>query len=292
MNVCIYGKLVDENICSAVKQLIESLKAYEFNAFIYHEFYKALSSHIELNDVKTLNNKEELQEHANFLISIGGDGTFLNTIHLVEDKDIKVLGINAGRLGFLSSTATEQIDTVIKALQEGKYSIEKRTMLCLEDREGLFGDQNFALNEISVQKKDTSSMISVEVKIDSIHLNTYWTDGLIISTSTGSTAYSLSCGGPILMPGSGNLVITPIAPHNLNVRPIVINNESILELQVEGRSESNLISLDSRSKDLMNGEKVTIRKANHLIQIIQLDENSFVQSLKNKLNWGLDRRNK
>lgn len=292
MNVCIYGKLVDENICSTVEQLIRSLKNYNFKVFFEKEFFEELSGHINLNSTSPFLSKQELQEQTHFLISVGGDGTFLNTIHLVEDKDIKIIGINAGRLGFLSATSTEQIEKAIKALHDEKYSIEKRSLLCLMDNQELFGEHHFALNEISVQKRDTSSMISVEVIIDGVHLNTYWTDGLIISTATGSTAYSLSCGGPILMPGSGNLVITPIAPHNLNVRPIVIDEESTLELFVEGRSESNLIALDSRSQELLNGKKVTIKKASHKIQIIQLEENSFIQSLKNKLNWGLDRRNK
>lgn len=292
MNVCIYGNTVDDNICSTVKQLIKSLKAYQFEVFLENNFYEALKPSMSLESVGRLKDKIELQEKTDFLISVGGDGTFLNTIHLVEDKDIKILGINAGRLGFLSSTSTEQIDETIQCIHNENYTIEKRTLLCLNDHQALFGQQNYALNEISVQKKDTSSMISVEVKIDGVHLNTYWTDGLIISTSTGSTAYSLSCGGPILMPGSGNLVITPIAPHNLNVRPIVISDESLLELYIEGRSESNLIALDSRSKELLNQQKVSIQKAKHQIQIVQLEENSFIQSLKNKLNWGLDRRNK
>ena len=164
-------------------------------------------------------------------------------------------------------------------------------MLCLESDKKHFGDDNFALNEISILKSDSSSMITIHTELNGTHLNSYWTDGLIISTATGSTAYSLSCGGPIMMPGSGNFVITPIAPHNLNVRPIVIDDDAILKVRVESRAEKNLVAMDSRSEELLNGEILTIQKAAFKIAIVQLKNQSFVNSLRNKLNWGLDQRN-
>jgi NAD+ kinase len=224
-------------------------------------------------------------------LSIGGDGTFLDTALLVKDLNIPILGINTGRLGFLSNTPTSEITSALNDLLNGNYSTEERSMLCLESDKNHFGEDNFALNEISILKSDSSSMITIHTELNGTHLNSYWTDGLIISTATGSTAYSLSCGGPIMMPGSGNFVITPIAPHNLNVRPIVIDDGAILKVRVESRSEKNLVAMDSRSEDLLNGEVLTIQKAEFKIAIVQLKNQSFVNSLRNKLNWGLDQRN-
>ncbi len=290
MKVAIYGKSSEKDISEAVVKLINTLKSYNCELIVDHDYWQQLKSMVDIDEFPLFLSKEELK-NVDILISIGGDGTFLNTIHLVQDWDIKILGINAGRLGFLSSTSIDQIDLVAQSLIEDNYIIEKRSLLEFIDDHQLFGNDNYALNEISVLKKDTSSMITVEVFIDDIHLNTYWTDGLIISTSTGSTAYSLSCGGPIIMPGSGNFVITPIAPHNLNVRPIVIDDESELKLTINGRSEQHLIALDSRSKEIENLQTIRIKKAKHHVQVIQFENNSFITSLKNKLNWGLDKRN-
>jgi NAD+ kinase len=227
-----------------------------------------------------------------FLISIGCDVTFLDTINLVKDINIPILGINTGRLGFLSNTSTTEIEQAVKCLRQKNYELDHRTLLSIDSESGLFKNNPYALNEISFLKRDTSSMISIEVKLDGEALNTYWTDGLIVATATGSTAYSLSCGGPILMPGSGNFVITPIAPHNLNVRPMVIDDNSVLTIRVDGRTPKSLVALDSRSEELNNLETITIQKADYQIALVQIEKHSFIQSLKSKLNWGLDRRNK
>ena len=180
------------------------------------------------------------------MLSIGGDGTFLDTILLVRDLKIPILGINTGRLGFLSNTPTPEIKSALNDIISGNYSTQERSLLRLESSKNHFGNDNHALNEISILKSDSSSMITIHTELNGTYLNSYWTDGLIISTATGSTAYSLSCGGPIMMPGSGNFVITPIAPHNLNVRPIVIDDDAILKIVVDSRAEKNLVAMDSR----------------------------------------------
>ena len=292
MKIALYGKKIDSTHTAEIKMLFEQLQQKSISFLVHTHLQKSISKH-ELavsEDLNYFNSYEDLKEQKiSFLLSIGGDGTFLDTILLVRDLDIPILGINTGRLGFLSNTPTTEIQIALDDLVKGKFSIEKRSMLRLDSDKKRFGHKNHALNEISILKSDSSSMITIHTELNGTHLNSYWTDGLIIATATGSTAYSLSCGGPIMMPGSGNFVITPIAPHNLNVRPIVIDDDAVLKITVESRAEKNLVALDSRSEELKNGEVLTIQKADYKISIVQLE--SFVTSLRNKLNWGLDQRN-
>ena len=294
MKIALYGKKIDSTHAAEIKMLFEQLQQKNISFLVHTHMQKSISKH-ELavsEDLSYFNSYEDLKEQKiSFLLSIGGDGTFLDTILLVRDLDIPILGINTGRLGFLSNTPTTEIRTVLDDLVQSKFSIEKRSMLRLDSEKKRFGHKNHALNEISILKSDSSSMITIHTELDGTHLNSYWTDGLIIATATGSTAYSLSCGGPIMMPGSGNFVITPIAPHNLNVRPIVIDDDAVLKIMVESRAEKTLVALDSRSEELKNREVLTIQKADYKISIVQLENQSFVTSLRNKLNWGLDRRN-
>lgn len=293
MKIAIYGKRIDSLYINEFNQLFRKLKQTDCEVLIYEDLVKAASGdeRIEKPAWPSFNKYEDLDDQIDFLISLGGDGTFLNTILLIRDLNIPVLGINTGRLGFLSNTPTSEINQAIDALLAGEYTTEERNMLEMQSKKELFGMDNIALNEISILKRDSASMITIHVDLNGSHLNSYWTDGLIISTSTGSTAYSLSCGGPILMPGSGNFVITPIAPHNLNVRPIVIDDRSKLQLRVESRVEKNLVAMDSRSEELSNDEVIHIKKAPYTLSVIQLENNSFIQSLRHKLNWGLDKRN-
>lgn len=293
MTIALYGKSAEISAHSSIKALLEALEKAAIKVTLHQHWASVLNEHQLINGktYNTFQNYKDLKGKVELLISIGGDGTFLDTLSLIRDSGIPVLGINTGRLGFLSNTSTEEIQQAVEEIKNQSYSVEYRSLLAIEEENDLFEGNPFALNEISVLKKDSSSMINIEVKLDGVHLNTYWTDGLIISTSTGSTAYSLSCGGPIIMPGSGNFVITPIAPHNLNVRPIVISDQSVLSLKVEGRSDSHLVALDSRSRDLKNQAAFTVKKANHKLAIVQLNNHSFIQSLRNKLNWGLDKRN-
>ncbi|MFT5666589.1 MAG: NAD+ kinase [Vicingaceae bacterium] len=293
MKIAIYGKKIETSNSQQIKKLFDFLLDNNISFIVHQHLKNSVEQHsfLPLNSIEFFSTHKELSNEISFLLSIGGDGTFLDTALLVKDLNIPILGINTGRLGFLSNTPTSEITSALNDLLNGNYSKEERSMLCLESDKNHFGEDNFALNEISILKSDSSSMITIHTELNGTHLNSYWTDGLIISTATGSTAYSLSCGGPIMMPGSGNFVITPIAPHNLNVRPIVIDDDAILKVRVESRSEKNLVAMDSRSEDLLNGEVLTIQKAEFKIAIVQLKNQSFVNSLRNKLNWGLDQRN-
>jgi NAD+ kinase len=225
-------------------------------------------------------------------IGLGGDGTLLDTVALVGRSQVPVLGINLGRLGFLSSVRIEEVDMVLAALRAGRYSLQDRTLLEVTDHRDRLGDCNFALNEVSVHKRDSSSMIAVHVHLGADHLNTYWSDGLIISTPTGSTAYSLSAGGPILYPTSNVLIINPISPHNLNVRPFVVPDHYTITLQVEARADHCLLNLDSRSTAIEGQSRVTIRRAGFTAKMVQLEGRDFLSTLRGKLNWGYDLRSR
>lgn len=290
MQIAIYGRVVSSEYYPYIQQLFDKL--YEQNAAlqIVEPFVDNLLPAIEIkSDYSTFNTSEEIKK-ADFVFSIGGDGTILETITYVKDSEIPILGINTGRLGFLSSISINEIDNALEALQVKSYHLDKRTLLKLETNTKLFGDQNFALNEFTIHKKDSAAMIIVHAYLDGKFLNSYWADGLIISTSTGSTAYSLSCGGPILLPGNGNFVINPVAPHNLNVRPFVVPNDSKITLRVEGRSDSYLVSLDSRSETIYPNLDLHISKNDFNINIVRLQGHSYLDTLRTKLNWGFDTR--
>lgn len=229
------------------------------------------------------------QEHELF-IGLGGDGTLLDTVALVGRTEIPVLGINLGRLGFLSNVRLEDVDHALATLHGRRYALQDRSLLEVTDHRDLLGDRNFALNEVSVTKRDSASMISVEVHLGTDYLNTYWADGLIIATPTGSTAYSLSCGGPILYPTSDALVINPISPHNLNVRPFVIPDHYTIRLRLEARADRCLLNLDSFGVSVDGSSTVTIRRAPFGVKLVQLEGHDFLDTLRTKLNWGFDLR--
>ena len=227
------------------------------------------------------------------LISIGGDGTILRAITYVRDLSIPIVGINTGRLGFLATIQTNQIESAIDQIIDGEFKISERTLLCVETQPANSDliETNFALNEIAVSRKNTTSMITVETHLNSEYLTSYWADGLIVSTPTGSTGYSLSCGGPVITPETDSFVLTPIAPHNLNARPLVIPDDTEIQLKVNGREEHYLISLDSRISTLHNSTVVTIKKADFEIKMVELLQESFIDTLRKKMLWGEDKRN-
>lgn len=229
-------------------------------------------------------------EELDLWMGLGGDGTLLDTVARTARSGVPVLGINLGRLGFLSSVRLEQVDEALAALAHGRYSLQDRSLLEVTDHRESLGDRNFALNEVSVTKRDSASMVAVHVHLGEEFLNTYWADGLIIATPTGSTAYSLSCGGPILHPTSDALVINPISPHNLNVRPFVVPDHYTIRLQLEARNDRCLLNLDSRGVDIDGQGTVTIRRAPYAVKLVQLEGSSFLDTLRTKLNWGLDLR--
>jgi NAD+ kinase len=241
--------------------------------------------------IEPFNDENFSKTDAEYLISIGGDGTLLDTVALVKEKNIPVLGINSGRLGFLANVAKDEVYEAFTDLAKGNYTIDTRSLLYLESTETYFDGLHFALNDFVIHKNDSSSMIVVNTYLNGEFLNSYWADGLIISTNTGSTGYSLSCGGPILFPYSESFAITPIAPHNLNVRPIVVSDKNVISFEVEGRSNSFLISMDSRSVSVPFTSQLAIRKSDFELKLVQLKDHNYLRTLRRKLMWGVDKRN-
>ncbi|MEN9497958.1 MAG: hypothetical protein RL750_857, partial [Bacteroidota bacterium] len=233
----------------------------------------------------------DLDESIEFLISFGGDGTLLDTLSLIREKRIKIVGINAGRLGFLASIGREDIPSAIRAMVQRSYVEDRRSLIHLDGSQPLFGDVPYALNEFTIHKKDQGSMIKIHTYLNGEFLNTYWADGLIVATPTGSTGYSLSCQGPVVFPDAQNFVITPIAPHNLNVRPIIVPDSNIISFEIESRSEQVICSLDARREVVSKDIRLAVRKESFDIGLLRLSEDNFLQTLRNKLTWGLDKRN-
>jgi NAD+ kinase len=292
MKVAIYARQVTPAHHSFITQLFADLEKFQCMVYVYQPFYNMVKHLLEgKTTLRLFNSGSEIRGEVDFLFSIGGDGTILDTLTLVQNSGIPVLGINIGRLGFLSSIATDQTAAAIECLSKGNFSLDKRSLLRLESNRSLFGEVNYALNELTIHKKDSSSMIIINTFLNGEYLNSYWADGLIIATPTGSTGYSLSCGGPIIVPYSDNFVITPIAPHNLNVRPIVVSDKNVVSLEVEGRSQYFLASLDSRSVTIDSSISLAVRKEDFSMNLVRLDQDNFLSTLRKKLNWGLDSRN-
>jgi len=230
-------------------------------------------------------------DNIDYFLSIGGDGTLLNTETYIGAKEIPILGINTGRLGFLTTSGTDDVELILSQLEKQEYEIEERTLINLKSEPNYFGDINFALNEVAILKQDSSSMITIKVEINGEFLNSYWADGLIISTPTGSTGYSLSCGGPIVIPGSKNFIISPVCPHNLNVRPMIVNDDSELVVEVESRNPNFLLVLDSRSKVVTNPIRIVLSRERFTTKVIKLKGYNYLDTLREKLFWGSDSRN-
>tara|TARA_B110000444_G_scaffold250552_1_gene277155 strand:+ start:2191 stop:3069 length:879 start_codon:yes stop_codon:yes gene_type:complete len=292
MKVAVYGKQFQQEVAPFVHELFLELEKAQMEVIVYEPFYNFLSQQIRLNlFLGTYNSYEELKKNIDLFISVGGDGTILDATTLIRDSEIPIIGVNTGRLGFLADIAKDQIPKTIKQLIDKRFSIDQRTLIKLETEQPLFGGLNFALNEVTISRKDTTSMITITTYINDQYLNSYWADGLIIATPTGSTGYSLSCGGPIVMPGSENFIITPIAPHNLNVRPLVISDKYEIKVKVEGRAKQFLVALDSRIQTMDAGLELTIKKESFKINMIETETQDFSSTLRNKLLWGLDKRN-
>jgi NAD+ kinase len=293
MKIAVYGPLYNERSKSTIKILIEYLKNRSVDVFFEKDFYESVLkiSNIDIESF-SCDTFKSLDNSFDLLISIGGDGTILRAITYVKDLNIPIVGINTGRLGFLATIPMNKVEKALDEIFEGNYRISKRSLLAITVGEGeAVFDLNFALNEITVSRKNTTSMISVETWLDDEYLTSYWADGLIVSTPTGSTGYSLSCGGPVIMPESDSFVLTPIAPHNLNARPLVISSNKIIKLKVSGREDEHLVSLDSRIKTLPNNTTITIQKAPFNVHMIELKDERFIETLRKKLLWGADQRN-
>jgi NAD+ kinase len=241
--------------------------------------------------VSTFRLSEELDDSFDCLISLGGDGTLLDTITLVRDKNIPVLGINFGRLGFLATLGKEDLKAAVDALNNRSFVVDRRTLIHVDANIPLFGETPYGLNEFAIHKRDVSSMIKIHTYLNGEFLNNYWADGLIVSTPTGSTGYSLSCNGPVLFPDSGSFVITPVAPHNLNVRPIIVPDDTIVSFEIEGRTDQFICALDSRKEIVRRDVQLAVRKEDFTISLVRLHEKNFLLTLREKLSWGFDTRN-
>jgi NAD+ kinase len=292
MKIAIYSRGIENDQHKDMVSLLEELDANKVEAIFFQDFFNQFYSAVSMKGkYSTFNAAEDLDDTVDCMISLGGDGTLLDTVTFVRDKGIPVLGINYGRLGFLANIGKEDLHSAISALVERTYVTESRTMIHLDADIPIFQDVPYALNEFTLQKKDSSSMIKIHTYLNGEFLNTYWADGLIVATPTGSTGYSLSCNGPIVFPDSGSFVITPVAPHNLNIRPIVVPDNNIISFEVEGRTDSFICTLDSRRVVVPKEAQLAIKKEKFGINLIRLNENNFLQTLRNKLSWGLDKRN-
>ncbi len=292
MKIAIYSRGIENNQLKEITALLHELEAHNVKAVFYQDFFNTFYSAVNFKSTySTFNSTDGLDDTIDCIISLGGDGTLLDTVALVRDKGIPVLGINYGRLGFLANIGKGELKTAIEALVNGTYVIDKRTLIHLDANVPLFGDVPYALNEFTLLKKDSTSMIKIHTYLNGEFLNTYWADGLIVATPTGSTGYSLSCNGPVVFPDSGSFVITPVAPHNLNIRPIVVPDDTIISFEVEGRADDFLCTLDSRRETVTKEIQLAVRKEKFCINLIRLNENNFLQTLRNKLSWGLDVRN-
>ena len=292
MKVAIYSRVLESTQQKDVQLFFDELDKEQIIPVLFSPYLKEIESHISLpSSTLTFSNTDELTEDIDFLISLGGDGTLLDTVTLIRNKRIPVAGINFGRLGFLAGIGRDEMSMAIKALARRSYIIDRRTLIHLDCNIPLFKDVPYALNEFAIHKRDTAPMVKIHTYLNGELLNTYWADGLILATPTGSTGYSLSLGGPVVFPESSSFVITPIAPHNLNVRPIIIPDNTIVSFEVESRSDDIICALDSRREIVDKNVLLAVRRENFMMNLIRLNENNFLQTLRNKLSWGLDKRN-
>jgi len=292
MKVAIYSRVIDFDQQSEIQQMMDELVRENVEPVIYQPFFEKIKASSQLpSRYSVFAESKDLDDSIDFLISLGGDGTLLDTITLVRDKNIPVLGINFGRLGFLASLGRDELHSAVQSLVKRTMIIDKRSLIHLDADKSLFGDVPYALNEFAIHKTDTSPMIKIHTYLNGEFLNTYWADGLIVATPTGSTGYSLSCSGPIVFPESSSFVITPVAPHNLNVRPLVVPDNNIISFEIEGRADQFICALDSRKEIVDKNVQLAVRREDFKINLVRLNENNFLQTLRNKLSWGLDTRN-
>ncbi|MBP3943908.1 NAD kinase [Sphingobacteriaceae bacterium WQ 2009] len=293
MRIAVYGRDFSPAVIPHVQHLFKLLEDRGIDIWVYDPFYAFLKNQFLCpTNLCTYSKHEDLPKDIDIMLSLGGDGTMLSAVSIIKNSGIPIAGINFGRLGFLASIHKSKIEEALNQLISKDYQIQKRALIAVSSpNKNLFEGNNYALNDITVFRYDSSAMITVNAYLNGELLNAYWADGLIIATPTGSTAYSLSCGGPIIMPGSGNFVITPISPHNLNVRPIIISSEFELTLEIESRTEKYILSCDSKFETMHTKETLSIRKAPFFINLIRLPGESYFATLREKLLWGIDVRN-
>jgi NAD+ kinase len=292
MKIAIYSRGLDLTTPNPLALLLDALAPHDVQIHVFHQLL--LHADLPPQTVAALipfRVSSDLDASIDCMISLGGDGTMLDAVTLVKDTGIPILGINFGRLGFLASISPDALQSAVDAIVNRTFVVDKRALIHLDSNEGLFGDTPFALNEFAIHKRDISPMIKIHTYINGEFLNTYWADGLIVSTPTGSTGYSMSCNGPILFPDAASFVITPVAPHNLNVRPIVIPDTNVVSFEIEGRADQFICALDARKEIVDKTVQLAIRKEQFCVNLVRLNENSFLSTLRTKLTWGLDKRN-
>lgn len=291
MKAAIYSRVMEEELQTDFQLFFDELAAQKIEPVIFQPFFMAIQDKLRLpSGTATFAASSDLKD-IEFIISLGGDGTLLDTVTLVRDQHISIMGINFGRLGFLAGIGRDEVKRAVKAMAQRTFVVDKRTMIHVDASIPLFGDVPYGLNEFSIHKRDVASMIKIHTYLNGEFLNTYWADGLIVATPTGSTGYSLSCAGPVVFPDSGSFVITPVAPHNLNVRPIIVPDNNIISFEIESRSEHFICALDSRREIVHKDIQLAVKKEAFDINLVRLSENNFLQTLRNKLTWGLDKRN-
>ena len=293
MKVAIYSRILKKKDIPTVQHLLDLLEEKSADLFVFHEYYDEINQQLSYKSkIDCFTNYEDLCSiEPDYFITLGGDGTILDAITLVRDTNIPIIGINLGRLGFLAMVEKAKISVAIEAMYQNSLVTDPRTLLYLESSIPIFGDKNFALNDFTILKRDTSSMVIIHAYVNGEFLNSYWADGIIVATPTGSTGYSLSCGGPIIFPRSGNFIITPVAPHNLNVRPTVLSDNAIISLEVEGRAKNFLCTLDSRYQTIDASFQLAVKKASFKANLVRLSDRNFLNMIREKLKWGIDSRN-
>lgn len=293
MKLLIYSHKFKEVDIPHIKELLDTCILHEMELYFYKSYHDELVKHQLIDAAQsTFSGYTDIQRIApGMMVTLGGDGTILRAILHIRDTNVPILGINLGRLGFLSNVEKTKIKDTIALVLSGQYTLEQRSMLSLESNMQIFGETPFCLNDFTLHKRDTSSMVTIHTYIDGNFLNSYWADGIVVSTPTGSTGYSLSVGGPIVFPDSGNFVIAPVAPHNLNVRPVVISDTSTIQFEIEGRSENFLCTLDSRYETITAEHKLSVRKCDFKINLVRPASGTFMKTIRDKLLWGRDHRN-
>lgn len=292
MLVAIYNRTFEERNIPQLQHILQKIHDHQIQMVFFKDFYDRFQSHLTFETSPVFfSNKYDLPKATDMMISLGGDGTLLDTITYVGSSNIPVIGINLGRLGFLAAIPENELDSAILSLVRGSYTIDKRSLIHLDSSVPLFDGSPFALNEFTLHRKDSSSMIKIHTYLNGEFLNTYWADGLIVATPTGSTGYSLSCGGPVVFPQTSSLVITPVAPHNLNTRSILVPDDSVISFEVEGRAEHFLCTLDSRTEAITSGTQLAVKREKFTIGLIRPDEHNFLNTIRQKLYWGIDKRN-
>lgn len=292
MRVAVYSKKITKSTIPIFQRFLAEMDRFGWKVVLEKELKEQLVKKAGLGlNADVFTKHEDFHKGIDLAFSIGGDGTFLKTVSYIRNSEVPILGINTGRLGFLANIGDRYFEEALELVNQKRYDYQLRSLVRVETERDIFGKDNVAMNEVTLLKKDTASMITVHAYLDDKYLNSYWADGLIVATPTGSTAYNLSCGGPIITPGCQVHIITPIAPHNLNVRPVVVPDKLPIRLSIEGRERNYLISIDGCSKNIRQKEEVIIRKAEYMINVIKLEDTNFLDTIRNKMLWGIDNRN-